>query len=97
MLREARGLALRDNREVVVLVDLEGRSMAIDSGRRMAFAPDLGLQLLTGTAELVDAESGRSRFYPDGTSTGGRVTLTDAGRDYDVRIDWLSGRVRIDD
>ncbi len=58
---------------------------------------NLGLQLLTGTAELIDDGSGRIRFYPDGTSTGGRVTVTDAGRDYNVRIDWLTGRVTVDD
>lgn len=97
LLREARGLAIRDNREVAVVVDLDAGAMAIDSGRRMDFAKNLGLQLLTGTAELIDDGSGRIRFYPDGTSTGGRVTVTDAGRDYNVRIDWLTGRVTVDD
>ena len=96
VLREARGLAIRDNREVAVLVDLDGRSMAIESGRRVAVGPALGIRLLTGTVELVDGGSGRIRFYPDGTSTGGRVTISDADRDYDVRIDWLTGRVALD-
>ncbi len=96
ILREARGLAIRDNREVVVVLDLEDRSMALDAGRRLEFEPRLGIRLLTGTAELIDGGSGRIRFYPDGTSTGGRVTLSDDGRDYDVRIDWLTGRVAID-
>lgn len=97
VLREARGLAIRDNREVAVLVDLDDRSIAIDRGRRMALGSELGIELLTGTAELVDDGSGRIRFYPDGTSTGGRVTIADADRDYDIRIDWLSGRVSVDD
>ncbi len=96
ILREARGLAIRDNREVVVVLDLEDRSMALDAGRRLEFEPRSGIRLLTGTAELIDGGSGRIRFYPDGTSTGGRVTLSDDGRDYDVRIDWLTGRVAID-
>ena len=96
MLRQARGLAIRDNREVVVVVDLEDRTMAIGSGRTLEFASGLGLRLLTGTAELIDGGSGRIRFYPDGTSTGGRVTVTDEGYDYDVRIDWLTGRVAVD-
>ena len=96
MLREARGLAIRDNREVVVVVDLAERSMALDAGKRLDFAPRLDLRLLTGTAELIDGGSGRIRFYPDGTSTGGRVTVSDDGRDYNVRIDWLTGRVAVD-
>ncbi len=96
MLREARGLAIRDNREVVVVVDLQDRSMAIGSARTLEFGPGLGIRLLTGTAELIDDGSGRIRFYPDGTSTGGRVTVSDEGHDYDVRIDWLTGRVAVD-
>ena len=96
MLRVARGLAIRDNREVLVVVDLEDRVMAIDTGRRLEFEPGLDLRLLTGTAELIDNGSGRIRFYPDGTSTGGRVTVGDDGRDFDVRIDWLTGRVAVD-
>ena len=78
------------------MVDLEDRVMAIDTGRRLEFEAGLDLRLLTGTAELIDNGSGRIRFYPDGTSTGGRVTVGDDGRDFDVRIDWLTGRVAVD-
>ena len=112
LLRSARGVAIRDNREVAVVVDLDDRTLTIesggesggDSGRGVTVAEGLGLQLLTGTAELIDDGSGRIRFYPDGTSTGGRVTISDpgvdpdsdAGLDFDVRIDWLTGRVAVD-
>ncbi len=104
LLRSARGVAIRDNREVAVVVDLDDRTLTIESGRGMTIDSGLGLQLFTGTAELIDDGSGRIRFYPDGTSTGGRVTITDpgsdpesdSGRDFDVRIDWLTGRVAVD-
>lgn len=103
LLRTARGEAIRDNREVVMVVDLDRRTLTIDSGRGMTVVEGLGLQLLTGTAELIDDGSGRIRFYPDGTSTGGRVTISDpgypdsnAGRAFNVRIDWLTGRVAVD-
>lgn len=97
VLREARGLAIRDNREVAVVVDLDSRLVVIaPRGRRVELAQDLGLRLLTGTVEVIDDGSGRIRFYPDGTSTGGRVTLTDAEHDYDVVVDWLTGRVAVD-
>lgn len=108
LLRSARGEAIRDNREVAVVVDLDDRTLRIGSGRGMTVDEGLGLQLLTGTAELIDDGSGRIRFYPDGTSTGGRVTISDpgsdpgsdpesdSGRDFNVRIDWLTGRVAVD-
>ena len=96
MLREARGQAIRDNREVVVVVDLDAGTMAIGAGRPLEFAPELGIRLLTGTVERTGEGSGRIRFYPDGTSTGGRVTVSDQGHDFDVRVDWLTGRVTLD-
>jgi general secretion pathway protein H len=35
------------------------------------------------------------RFFPDGGSNGGRITLAAGDRKYDVDVDWLTGRVAI--
>ncbi|MFC6669230.1 GspH/FimT family pseudopilin [Marinobacterium aestuariivivens] len=49
-------------------------------------------------ADRGDPESGPSiRFYPDGSSSGGTVVLTGSGGRYEIGVDWLTGRVRIDD
>ncbi|NNG05464.1 MAG: prepilin-type N-terminal cleavage/methylation domain-containing protein [Inquilinus sp.] len=97
VLREARGVAIRDNREVVVLVDLDARRVGVPRGRRPVTLPaGLDLRLLTATVELAGRGSGRIRFYPDGTSSGGRVTLAGPGQVYDIRVDWLTGRVAVD-
>ena len=37
----------------------------------------------------------RVRFFADGSSTGGRVTLMVGERSYAVDVDWLTGRVRV--
>ena len=34
-------------------------------------------------------------FYPDGSSTGGRVTLRDEDNGYVVDVDWLTGRIDV--
>jgi len=36
-------------------------------------------------------------FYPDGSSSGGFISLTSDGLSYRVAVDWLTGRVTIDD
>jgi hypothetical protein len=36
-------------------------------------------------------------FQPDGSATAGTVVLDDGGRFIMVSIDWLTGRVRIDE
>jgi general secretion pathway protein H len=51
------------------------------------------LSLLTTRQEVTARSSGRIRFAPDGSASGGRIELSGGGRTIWVGIDWLSGRV----
>lgn len=97
-LTQTRAVAIRENREATFTLDLEGRHFQVDGAPGKALPEDLRLSLYTARSELVDAERGNIRFYPDGSSTGGRITLADAGPDrgITVRIRWLTGRVAIE-
>ena len=53
------------------------------------------LKLFTAQKDLVDDKVGSIRFYPDGGSNGGRITLGSGDRKYEVDVDWLTGRVAI--
>ena len=53
------------------------------------------LALLTTSGERIDGETGDIRFFPDGSSTGGHVTLIQGERRSDVFVDWLSGRISV--
>jgi general secretion pathway protein H len=55
----------------------------------------LELKLYTAQSEVRDERHGAIRFYPDGSSTGGRVTLAAGERKLLVDVDWLTGRVSI--
>ena len=55
----------------------------------------LDLKLYTAQRDLVSEKVGAVRFFPDGGSNGGRITLAAGERKYDVDIDWLTGRVSI--
>ena len=95
-LRAARSAALRDNRETVVLIDVERRLFRTGSAGPASFLPEgTALTLLTATRERLDEARGRVRFYPDGTSTGGEVRLRRGSADYTVGIDWFDGTVRV--
>ena len=95
-LRQARGLAVRDNREAVLIFDTEARTYRVgETGGPRQLDPDIEITLLTAESELTDEFTGGMRFFPDGTSTGGQVKLTRGTRDYAVRVDWLTGRVEI--
>ncbi len=95
-LRDARSRAIRDNREATLILDLETRRYRVDGWpKTRAIDKKIEISLLTASSELDSDTIGRIRFFPDGTSTGGRVTLTGSGARYDVLVDWLSGRVKI--
>jgi len=95
--REARGRAIRNNAEGYILVDVEARTYRLGEDKPLhELEPGLGLELLTASSERIDDTHGRIRFFPDGTSTGGRLTLTQNQRKYYVVVDWLTGRVKIE-
>jgi general secretion pathway protein H len=95
-LRTARERALAARVEALFEMDIEEHWFQVSGeARRTAVPEKLGLQLITADTELSSETRGGIRFFPDGTSTGGRVTLSYADRGYDVGVDWLTGRIRI--
>jgi general secretion pathway protein H len=55
----------------------------------------MAISLVTARSELDTDRVGKIRFFPDGTSTGGRITLARGERKYGVDINWLTGQVVI--
>lgn len=93
-LRQARSRSIRDNRDIALILDLDGRRYQVEGvGRVHEIDEAIEIRLLTAAEELEGEGRGRIRFFPDGTSTGGRVTLSAAGASRTVEVDWLSGRV----
>jgi general secretion pathway protein H len=57
--------------------------------------PGIELGLFTTSTETLDEGTGRIRFFPDGSATGGRVTLIAAKQTRVVDINWLTGEITI--
>jgi general secretion pathway protein H len=95
-LRLARSEAVATRQETRLVLDVEERTMRLDreTGRH-ALPHGIEIKLFTAERDLVDEKVGAIRFYPDGGSNGGRVTLASGERKYDVDVDWLTGRVAI--
>ena len=96
-LRSAHAEALSENRSVSFSLDLVSRSYRMDSGPVQTLPNDLQVSLLTSRDQLVADGVGRIRFDPDGGSTGGRVTIAGGDRVWFVGVDWLSGRVSVEE
>ena len=95
-LRLARSEAVSQRRETFLVIDLAGRRFKVDrDAREYPLPKNVELKLYTAQKDLVDEKTGSIRFYPDGGSNGGRITLAAGERKYEVDVDWLTGRVAI--
>ena len=96
-LKRAQSEAITQNREVAFVLDVNAHQFRIDSESAPHRLPEVAMRLYTARSELVDAATGAIRFYPDGSSTGGEITLSEGERAHHVAVDWLTGRVSIDE
>ena len=96
-LRLARSEAILRNRPVAFEIDLASRRFRAGSGAVRQLPSHLSIALLTVQGERRDVSTGDIRFNPDGSSTGGRISLGDGAHKMAVGVEWLSGRVSIAD
>jgi general secretion pathway protein H len=94
-LREARVLAIAGNREAKLVIDVQQRMLQLSGGAVIKLSPQLGISLRTASSETHADGTGGISFFPDGTSTGGRVTLSLGERQRHVVVDWLTGTVSV--
>jgi general secretion pathway protein H len=95
-LRKARSEAVAQKNEVALILDVEGRQFKFGSGKHAYRLPEkIEISLFTAQSELTGEKTGAIRFYPDGSSTGGRITLSRDERKYLVDVDWMTGQVKI--
>ena len=95
-LKRARNTAISTRQEVPLTFNLEERTLTLTSEPKpIQLSPKLELKLYTVEKELTSEKIAAVRFYPDGSSTGGRVTIGKDDRKFEVDIDWLTGRVHI--
>jgi len=95
-LRNARNEAVTRQQEAALLLDLAGRRFAVSGdAREVALPNSVELRLYTAQSEVLDREKGYIRFFPDGSSTGGAITVSGPKLAYRVNVDWLTGAIAI--
>ncbi|MGD8999179.1 MAG: GspH/FimT family protein [Granulosicoccaceae bacterium] len=93
-LRYTRSQAILGSQETELVLDLDRRTYRLpDKAREFQLAEELAITLVTARSEVITGEQGMIRFFPDGSSTGGRITVSKGNQTYIVDVDWLSGRV----
>lgn len=95
-LRYARGQALGSQKEVTLNLDLATNSYTISSrGKRRFLGKNIAITLTTAQRDIDHSQKGKIRFFPDGSSTGGRIILQQDRLKWQLDINWLTGHVEI--
>jgi general secretion pathway protein H len=95
-LRQTRMEAIKQGKPLALIVNVEERSLQLESKqKKRQLSEHLHLELFTAESEMLDDGVGGIRFYPDGSSTGGRVTLEYEDLRSLVDVEWLTGRIRV--
>ena len=96
--RYARGQALISHKEVAVAINLAENSYKVSNRDKIHhFSDEIDVTLVIAQDEFEDDETGHIRFYADGSSSGGRITLEWGNLIYYVDVNWLSGKIDISD
>jgi general secretion pathway protein H len=96
LLKQDRNAAIRRNTSVATLVDAGAR--AIRSGVSTAslrIPDDVHFETVLPQTCQRQAALSTIRFFANGTSCGGTIALTRFDAGYEIRVNWLTGRIDI--
>ncbi|MGZ5013398.1 MAG: GspH/FimT family protein [Methylobacter sp.] len=96
-LRYARGQALMTHQETTVALDLASNSYTVSGRDKLYQIPEgVDVTVVTAQTELTGKGAANIRFFPDGSSTGGRVTLERGQTKWKIDINWLTGQIELE-
>lgn len=94
-LRDTRLHAMRSRRQADLGIDTASNTYQLPQKAIPVFLDgDFEMRLTTAQEQLVGT-TGSIRFMPDGSSTGGRITLSNGSLLRHIDVEWLTGRIRI--
>jgi general secretion pathway protein H len=67
------------------------------SGREVQLPHGMRVGITSASMDQGRDGTARIRFFPDGSSTGGRITLQSGQRQWHVNVSWLTGAVNVVD
>jgi len=97
-LRYARGQALISHQEITLTLNLAKNSYTVSSRDKVYSIPKaIKVTVVTAQSELNGEGLGNIRFFADGSSTGGRITLARGNASWQIDINWLTGQIELND
>jgi general secretion pathway protein H len=94
-LRATRAQAIVRGKEQVFDVDIRKNTYKGVDQREVRLPSGMKLGITSAKEDQPSATVGRIRFFPDGSSTGGHITLQREQRKWQVNVSWLTGAVSV--
>ncbi|MEO8802840.1 MAG: GspH/FimT family pseudopilin [Rudaea sp.] len=92
-LRYTRGQAIVKGKQAALDLDMQNNTYQAPGKSLVKLPKEMHMTLLTAETEQTGATSGRIRFFPDGASTGGHISVFMGNREWRINVSWLTGRV----
>jgi general secretion pathway protein H len=96
-LRYTRGQAIVKGKQEVLLLDVENNSYTAPGKAAVKLPTDMTLRLTTAEQEVTGANTGGIRFFADGSSTGGHISVLQDRREWRINVAWLTGEIELDE
>ncbi len=94
-LRATRAQAIVKGKEQTFALDIRSASYQAAGGKQVALPKGMRLSITSAREDQKDDHTGRIRFFPDGSSTGGHIVLQRGERRWQVNVAWLTGAVSV--
>jgi general secretion pathway protein H len=94
-LRYTRGQAIVKNRQEVLALDLDKNAYKAPDKSEVTLPEGMVLKLTTASREQTGDNSGDIRFFPDGSSTGGHISILLDQREWRINVAWLTGDIAL--
>ena len=97
-LRFARGHALTHSKETSLQINLQENSYQVtDRSKIYKLSKDIEITLKIAQSQITNENQGGIRFFPDGSSSGGRIILEIEENKRQLDVNWLTGQVEINE
>lgn len=96
-LRYTRGQAIVKGKQEVLTLNLDDNSYTAPGKSAIALPKGMALRLTTADSEVTGANTGGIRFFADGSSTGGHISVLQGQREWRINVAWLTGDIALDE
>jgi general secretion pathway protein H len=95
-LRDMRAAAMNSGTERSAYFDVNARTIRFGDGRApQQLSPSIRFAVVGADSERAAPDIAGVRFFPNGSSSGATITMRSERQGYEVRINWLTGRVSV--